>query len=162
MVDRIGVLVEQWAAERPDLDLASMATVARALTLGRIIESQLASLASSYGLSVAEGDLLFTLRRAGTPYRMLPSQLSASLLVSSGTMTSRLDRLESRGLIRRVANPTDRRSVVIELTVDGLQIVDEGVTQHVQAETKMLASLSERDKAALDRLLSKLINDLTN
>jgi DNA-binding MarR family transcriptional regulator len=162
VADRIGVLVEQWAAERPDLDLASMATVARALTLGRIIESQLASLASSYGLSVAEGDLLFTLRRAGTPYRMLPSQLSASLLVSSGTMTSRLDRLESRGLLRRVSNPTDRRSVVVELTDDGLRIADEGVTRHVLAETKMLASLSDRERATLDRLLSKLINGLVN
>jgi DNA-binding MarR family transcriptional regulator len=162
MADRIGVLVEQWAAERPDLDLASMATVARALTLGRIIESQLASLASSYGMSVAEGDLLFTLRRAGKPYRKLPSQLSASLLVSSGTMTSRLDRLESRGLIRRVSNPTDRRSVVVELTEDGLRIADEGVTRHVRAETEMLASLSERERAALDRLLSKLINGLAS
>jgi DNA-binding MarR family transcriptional regulator len=160
VVDRIGMLVEQWAAERPDLDLASMATVARALTVGRIIEKQLASLASSYGLSVAEGDLLFTLRRAGSPHRMLPSQLSASLLVSSGTMTSRLDRLESRGLIRRVSHPTDRRSVVVELTDEGLRIADEGVTRHVQAETAMLESLSERERAALDRLLSKLINGL--
>jgi DNA-binding MarR family transcriptional regulator len=162
VADRIGMLVEQWAAERPDLDLASMATVARALTLGRIVESQLASLAASYGLSVAEGDLLFTLRRAGTPYRMLPSQLSASLLVSSGTMTSRLDRLESRGLIRRDSHPTDRRSVVVELTDDGLRIADEGVTRHVQAETAMLASLSDRERATLDRLLSKLINGLVS
>jgi DNA-binding MarR family transcriptional regulator len=155
------VLVEQWAAERPDLDLASMATAARALMLGRVIESQLVSLAASYGLSIAEGDLLFTLRRAGKPYRLLPSQLSASLLVSSGTMTSRLDRLESRGMIRRVSNPNDRRSVVVELTDDGLRIADEGVTRHVQAETGMLASLSERERATLDRLLSKLLNDLT-
>jgi DNA-binding MarR family transcriptional regulator len=160
VTDRIGKFVEQWAAERPDLDLASMATVARALTVGRIIESQLAGLASAYGLSVAEGDLLFTLRRAGAPYRMLPSQLSASLLVSSGTMTSRLDRLESRGLIRRVSNPGDRRSVVVELTDDGVRIADEGVTRHVLAETAMLASLSERERATLDRLLSKLIDGL--
>jgi DNA-binding MarR family transcriptional regulator len=96
------------------------------------------------------------------PYRMLPSQLSTSLLVSSGTMTSRLDRLESRGLIRRDSHPTDRRSVVVELTDDGLRIADEGVTRHVQAETAMLASLSDRERATLDRLLSKLINGLVS
>jgi DNA-binding MarR family transcriptional regulator len=160
MTDRIGTLVEQWAAERPDLDLASMATVGRALALGRIIEARLEGFAKTHGLTLAEGDLLFTLRRAGAPYQLLPSNLSAALLVSSGTMTARLDRLEARDLIRRVANPDDRRTVIVELTEQGLEVVEEAVTQHVAAEQAMLEPLSGRDRATLDRLLSKLIDHL--
>jgi DNA-binding MarR family transcriptional regulator len=159
--DRVGALVNQWASERPDLDLASMATIARALTLGRMIEARLDALADSYGMTLAEGDLLFTLRRAPAPHRMLPSQLSASLLVSSGTMTSRLDRLEGRGLIRRVPNPDDRRSVLVELTTPGRDLADQAVTQHVKAEQAMLETLGERDRSKLDRLLSALIQHLT-
>jgi DNA-binding MarR family transcriptional regulator len=158
--DRIGALVNQWAQERPDLDLAPMATIARAL--GRLIEARLDALADSYGMTLAEGDLLFTLRRAPAPHRMLPSQLSASLLVSSGTMTSRLDRLEGRALIRRVANPDDRRSVLVELTTAGRDLADAAVTRHVQAEQSMLQQLSERDRTTLDRLLTTLIEGLAS
>jgi DNA-binding MarR family transcriptional regulator len=138
-----------------------MATIARALTLGRMVEGRLEGLADSYGLGLAEGDLLFTLRRAGMAHRMLPSQLSASLLVSSGTMTARLDRLEARDLIRRVPNPDDRRSVLVELTDLGREVADEAVTQHVAAEQSMLEALSKRDRLELDRLLSTLIEHLS-
>jgi DNA-binding MarR family transcriptional regulator len=161
MEDRIGTLVKQWSEQRPDLDLAPMATIARALTLGRMIEARLEGLADSYGFTLAEGDLLFTLRRAGAAQRMLPSELSASLLVSSGTMTSRLDRLEARDLIRRIPNPDDRRSVLVELTDPGRKVANKAVTQHVAAEQSMLEVLSKRDRVELDRLLSTIIHHLS-
>jgi len=91
---------------------------------------------------------------------MLPSQLSAALLVSSGTMTSRLDRLERLGLIRRVPNPEDRRSVEIELTPEGVRLVDAAVSAHVAAEQAMLAPLSTRERQQLDRLMIKLAGGL--
>jgi DNA-binding MarR family transcriptional regulator len=161
MDDRVGRLVAQWEAERPDLDLETMASAARVMAAGQLVSAQVEALAGEYGMSRAEGDLLFTLRRAGAPYRLLPSQLSGALLVSSGTMTSRLDRLEARGLIRRVPNPDDRRSVAVELTRRGLALVDEAVTRHVDAEREMLAPLSARERATLDRLLAKLIERLS-
>jgi DNA-binding MarR family transcriptional regulator len=155
--DEIQRLVEQWRPQRPDLDLEAMATVARLLTLGRLLEGVTAELAAEHGLQPPEGDVLFTLRRAGPPYRLSPSAISESLLVSSGTLTSRLDRLERKGLIKRVPHPEDRRSVEVELTAKALKLVDEVVSVHVGNEVRILEALSERERAALDRSASKLI-----
>lgn len=160
--DEIQRLVGQWRAERPDLDLDAMATVARLLTLGRLLEGVTAELAAEHGLQPPEGDILFTLRRAGAPYRLSPSVISESLLVSSGTLTSRLDRLEGKGLIARVPHPEDRRSVEVELTAAALKLVDEAVTVHVGNEARILEALSERERAALDRSASKLIARLAS
>jgi DNA-binding MarR family transcriptional regulator len=93
--------------------------------------------------------------------RRSPSEISAALLVASGTLTSRLDRLERKGLIRRVPHPSDRRSTEVELTDVGLRGVDAAVTRHVANEQAMLAGLSERESAQLDRLLRKLLAHLT-
>lgn len=155
--DDIQRLVEQWAPERPDLDLAAMATVARLLQVGRLLEGVVGEIAAEHGLQPAEGDVLFTLRRSGRPYRLSPSVISESLLVSSGTLTSRLDRLERKGLVERVPHPEDRRSVEVQLTPPALKLVDEVVTVHVGNEQRILAALSERERAALDRATSKLI-----
>jgi DNA-binding MarR family transcriptional regulator len=158
--DQIDAIVGQWAAERPDLDLTTMARVARVMEVGRRIEAEIAALARRAGVDVAEGDVLFTLRRAGAPYRLAPSAISAALLVSSGTLTSRLDRLERKGLIRRVAHPTDRRSTEVELTDAARAAVDEAVTRHVANEQDMLAVLSANEQAQLDRITRKLLAHL--
>jgi len=155
--DEIQRLVEQWRPERPDLDLDAMATVARLMTLGRLLDGAMAELAAEHGLQPPEGDVLFTLRRSRAPYRLSPSAISESLLVSSGTLTSRLDRLERKGLVKRVPHPEDRRSVEVELAPRALKLVDEVVTVHVGNEARMLEVLSERERAALDRVASKLI-----
>jgi DNA-binding MarR family transcriptional regulator len=154
--DRVDALVAQWAPERPDLDLRTMATVARLLEVARQVGASIAELAARRGVSVEEGDILFTLRRSGPPYRLSPSRLSEHLLVPSGTMTSRLDRLEKAGLVERVAHPSDRRSVEVALTDAGRRAADEAVTEHVTNEQRLLSALSERDQATLDRLLRKL------
>jgi DNA-binding MarR family transcriptional regulator len=158
--DQIDQLVGQWAAVRPDLDLSTMARVARLTEAGRQIEARIAAQAAEAGIDLAEGDILFTLRRAGAPHRLSPSAISAALLVSSGTLTSRLDRLERKGLIRRVPHPTDRRSTEVELTERALALVDAGVTRHVANEAAMLAALSDREQQQLDRLLRKLLAGL--
>jgi len=157
MENRVTRLVGQWAAERPDLDLRTMATVARLLTAAELADASIQALAGDHGLTRDEGDVLFALRRSGAPYRLLPSQLSAALLVSSGTMTGRLDRLERRGAIRRVPSPTDRRSVLIELTPEALAAVDRAVERHVAGEAEFLAPLTAKDRDALDRILDKLL-----
>ena len=156
--DQIQRLVSQWAPERPDLDLEVMATAARLMEAGALIARQIDQLAASYGLNRAEGDVLFTLRRSGPPYRLLPSQLSEALLVSSGTLTSQLDRLERKGLIERIPHPTDRRSVEIALTDHGREMADKAVTIHVENERRMLSVLTGRERDALNRITTKLID----
>jgi len=158
--ERIDVLVGQWAGERPDLDLETMALLARLTRAAQLVEARASGLAGEYGLHRGEGDVLFALRRAGAPYRLSPTRLAKALLVTTGTMTNRLDRLEGRGLIVRVANPDDRRSLDIELTEEGRRQVDVAVTRHGADQREMVSSLSRRDRADLDRVARKLISAL--
>lgn len=159
--DRLDDLIEQWEVERPDLDSRVMATVGRVLTVAALIERRLGAAAGEHGLDLGQGDVLFTLRRSGKPYRLSPSELVASTLVTSGTMTNRLDRLEDRGLIERRPNPEDRRGMDVQLTPRGLRLVEKLITEHVANEEKMLASLGTRDRDQLDRILRKLLAGLS-
>jgi DNA-binding MarR family transcriptional regulator len=158
--DRIDRLVGQWAAERPDLDLDTMGLVARLLHVARLAGMRIDAFAASQGLTRGEGDVLFTLRRAGPPYRLSPSALAESLLVATGTMTNRLDNLERRGVVRRIPNPEDRRGLDVELTPMGRKAVDRAVTAHVAREQEMLAPLSAREREQLTRITRKLIAHL--
>jgi DNA-binding MarR family transcriptional regulator len=154
------MLVAQWRQERPDLDVEAMTLVARILTVAALVSQRVESLAKDHEMTSAEGDVLFTLRRAGAPYTLSPTTLAKSLLVSSGTMTNRLDRLERRGLIERKANSGDRRAVDILLTREGLDLVDEAITEHVARETEMLSGLTSTERTRLDAILRKLGSQL--
>jgi DNA-binding MarR family transcriptional regulator len=153
--DRIDALVSQWADVRSDLDLEAMALVQRLGTAAATMRARIAALARAHGVSLEEGDILFTLRRAGAP-GLSPTALTDSLMVSSGTMTNRLDHLEAKGLIERVPNPGDRRAVEIELTRAGTRLVDKAIGEHVSNETEMLAVLSPTERRRLDATLRKL------
>jgi DNA-binding MarR family transcriptional regulator len=159
--DRADAVVAQWQRARPDLDARVMAEVGRVLFAGRLLEEALAATAAEQGLSVPDGDILFTLRRSGEP-RLSPSQLSQWLFVTSGTMTGRLDRLEKRGLIRRVPNPHDRRGMDVELTSEGRRLADELVTQHIQNEERMMSGLTREERRTLERLMRKLLDHLAS
>jgi DNA-binding MarR family transcriptional regulator len=158
--DRLDELVAQWHAVRPDLDAGVMAEVARLLHVARLIGDKLAAMAADHGLQVGEGDVLFTLFRAGRPHRLTPTTLADSTLVATGTMTNRIDKLEARGLVRRVPNPDDRRSLAVELTDSGFDLVDRLVGEHVANEERMLSALSERERSQLTRLTRKLLAHL--
>jgi DNA-binding MarR family transcriptional regulator len=155
--DRIDQLVGQWRAERPDLDLETIGLAARLLRAAQLLDRGIADTAAEHGLSRSEGDVLLTLRRAGKPHRLSPSALGESLLVSSGTMTNRLDRLEERGLIAREPNPNDRRGLDVLLTAEGLKLVDRAVGEHVENEERMLSGLTRSGLRQLDGLLRKLV-----
>ena len=157
--DRADAVVEQWAQARPDLDARVMAEVGRVVAAGRLLEAALAATAAGQGLSVPEGDILFTLRRSAGQ-RLSPSQLSEWLFVTSGTMTGRLDRLEQRGLIRRIPNPRDRRGMDVELTPEGLKLADELVAAHVENERELMAGLTREERRALEKLMRKLLAHL--
>ena len=158
--DRIERLVGQWAAERPDLDLETMDLVARLTRVAQLINGRIDEFAASFGVHRGEGDVLFALRRSGPPYRLSPTRLAGALLITSGTMTNRLDRLEQRGLIKRLPNPNDRRGLDIELSAEGRRLVDEAIVAHVANERQMLSVLSKRDRADLIRITRKLIDHL--
>ena len=158
--DRIERLVGQWSAERPDLDLDTMDLVARLIRVAQLINGRIDELAAGFGVHRGEGDVLFALRRSGPPFRLSPTRLAGSLLVTSGTMTNRLDRLEQRGLIKRLPNPHDRRSLDVELSAEGRRLVDIAVTRHVANEREMLSVLSKRDRTDLVRITRKLIDHL--
>ena len=104
--------------------------------------------------------MLAALRRSGTPYRLSPTELFSTLMVTSGTMTHRLKRLESRGFIERVANAQDARSMLVQLTGSGLALIDRAVEAHVENERQLLSTLHADVLCALDTHLSALLCSL--
>jgi DNA-binding MarR family transcriptional regulator len=158
--DQLDALVAQWHEELPGVEVGVMAEVARMLHVARLLGERLSANAAEHGLQLGEGDVLFTLRRAGAPYRLSPTELAGSTLVTTGTMTNRLDKLESRGLVRRLPNPDDRRGLAVELTAEGKRLVDRVVPEHVANEREMLSVLSEREREQLSRLMRKLLAGL--
>ena len=160
MRDHVDRIFEQWAVERPDLDRSAMAVLARILRAARIVDLEMGRVFSDDGLHRGEFDVLATLRRAGEPFRLNPSDLSATLLLSTGAMTNRLDGLESAGLVRRLPDPDDRRGVLVELTDEGRALIDRVLTAHVRNEERILESLTDADRRQLTRLLRKLLVSL--
>ena len=158
--DAVDRFVAQWARERPDLDLAPMALIGRLGRLSALGTAVIEAGLAKHGLKLGEFDVLASLRRAGKPYELTPGALIRQLMLSSGAMTNRLDRLESNGLVQRAPDPADRRGVIVRLTPEGHKVVDDAVTDHVTTEAGLLEPLSASERAALDRLLRKLLEPL--
>ena len=159
--DRIDALVSSWQRERPGTDTETMALVARLLSVAAAIGGRLDAFAAEHGLDRGQGDVILTLRRSGPPYSLSPSRLAESTLVTSGTMTNRIDRLEERGLIERVPNADDRRGVDVRLTPAGKDLTERLVGEHVENEQRMLSALTKKERADLDRLTRKLLSSLS-
>ena len=158
MNDRARRSQEEWQRERPDIDANVMALVGRLLQATHLLERNwFLPLAAQFELHQGEFDVIATLRRSGSPYAMTPTDLHEGLMLSSGAMTSRLDRLERKGLIERVPSPNDRRSTLVRLTPAGLALIDKLLPLHVANEQQALASLTQKEQAQLDGLLAKLI-----
>lgn len=157
--DHVDRILAQWRRERPDLDVGDMGLLGRikrlSVHLGREVEKVL----QEHGLSSSNFDVLATLRRSGRPYRLSPGDLLGTTMVSSGTMTNRIDQLEKAGLIERVINPEDRRSVLIALTQKGFDCVEAAVTSHVANQHRLTGNLDTAEKTALDGLLKKFLSD---
>jgi DNA-binding MarR family transcriptional regulator len=159
--DRAALATEQWQRERPDLDAFPMAVLGRFAEAAQLIaRDHLNPLFARFGLQPGEFDVLATLRRAGAPYALTPTALYTASMISSGGMTSRVDRLARAGLIERQAHPEDRRAVLVGLTKEGLALIDNMLAAHVENERAVLAALSADEQRQLDRLLSKLLTGL--
>ena len=158
MRDEVDDLSEDWARERPDLDLSPVAIFSRLGRLSRHLDLARRDAFTAHGIESWEFDVLAALRRAGTPYELSPGRLLRETLVTSGTMTNRVDRLVSRGYVERYPDPADRRGVIVRLTAEGRSAVDEAFEALLDAERAFLAGLSGRDQARLADLLRTLLS----
>ncbi|MBT0960440.1 MarR family winged helix-turn-helix transcriptional regulator [Denitromonas iodatirespirans] len=155
--DAVDTILAQWRRERPDLDLAPMSMIGRLARCASLMRRELDTVFSAFGIGRGEFDVLATLRRAGAPYALTPTALFSSLMITSGTMTHRLQGLEARGWIERQPDPKDARSKLVTLTADGLALIDRAVEAHLENERRILAPLAAADVAALDARLAQLL-----
>ncbi|HEY1118048.1 MAG TPA: MarR family transcriptional regulator [Acidimicrobiales bacterium] len=147
--------IEQWHQRRPDLDCSPIATVGRMFRLTSILDGAIRPVFAQAGLATNDFDVLATLRRWDRP--MTPTELSRSVLVTSGTVTKRLDRLERRGLVRRTSRPDDGRGRLVELSPEGMRLADELAARHWANEERLLATLDDREREHLADLLRKML-----
>ncbi|MGV2986539.1 MarR family winged helix-turn-helix transcriptional regulator [Vibrio sp. E150_011] len=152
-MDAVDRVVAQWAKEKPDLETEPMALMGRMMRLAKYMENQVAEVHKKYDLKMGEFDVLATLRRSGTPYQLTPSELIDSMMLTSGAMTNRLDKLESKGYISRTHSEEDRRSVRVKLTSGGLVLIDKMIEEHVDVQRELVQSLSKPQKKNMNQLL---------
>jgi len=160
-MDRAEHALAQWRAERPDLDATSMVVMGRLQEAALVIaRDRLNPLFARYGMQPGEFDVLATLRRSGAPFALTPTALYDALMMSSGGMTARIDRLQKAGWVERRPNPADGRGTLVALTEAGRGLIDEAVVAHIDNQQAVLAVLSEAEQARLSELLGKLLAGL--
>jgi len=158
--DEVDDLVAAWQAERPDLDVRPMQVLSRISRLARHLDRERRGAFAAHDLESWEFDVLAALRRQGAPYELSPGALLRATLVTSGTMTNRIDRLEEAGLVRRRPDPQDKRGVLVTLTAAGRSRVDAALADLLAAEQALLAGLPEASRHALADLLRILLAPL--
>jgi DNA-binding MarR family transcriptional regulator len=155
--DAIARVRAQWKAERPDLDTRPMETIGRILRIQFLAGARIRRQLQRHGIEAGGFDVLATLRRAGSPHRMTPTGLYKELVLTSGAMTNRIDVLEQAGLVQRHPDPADRRGTLIELTKEGMALVDRAMKEHMEGEAAMAAHLTKEEQRDLAGLLQKLL-----
>ena len=151
--DEVDQLVEEWRAQRPDLDVAPLQVLSRIWRLARHLDRARAAAFAGHGLEPWEFDVLSALRRQGPPYQLSPGSLLRTTMVTSGTMTNRIDRLEESALVRRRPDVQDKRGVLVSLTDNGLAQVDAALEELLASERELLTSLDSDQRSQLTSLL---------
>lgn len=159
-MDEIDKIVEQWNRERPELDVAPMALLGRLGRLRELLSRKHEEVFSQFGLNSAGFDVLATLRRSGEPYQLSPGELMARMMITSGTMTNRVDQLVKAGLVKREQNPEDRRGMIISLTPQGFALIEKAVVAHVENQHRLVTPLTEQEREALNGLLKAYLGRL--
>lgn len=160
MPDHVDRVLEQWAEQRPDLDVSPMAVIGRLSRLSLLIGAELRRTFGEHGLDPASFDVLATLRRSGPAHRLTPAELMRTAMVTSGAITQRLDRLQARGLVTRTPSESDGRVLHIALTDDGRALIDRALPAHVETEQRLLAALPTTQRDALADALRNLLESL--
>ncbi|HEY5321106.1 MAG TPA: MarR family transcriptional regulator [Galbitalea sp.] len=157
--DEVDRIVDAWTRERPDLDFGPLQVLSRVGRLARHLERARRTAFSASDLELWEFDVLSALRRAGAPYQLSPKALLQQTLVSSGTMTNRIDRLVERMLVERRTDPHDGRGILVVMTERGRDRVDSAISLLLQGESELLDGLSQSDQDRLSSLLRRLSLD---
>lgn len=159
-MDKVDKILEQWRSERPDLSVEPMGLIGRVKRLSSCLMAEMEETFAKHGLNHANFDVLATLRRSGKPYQLSPGELLERTMVTSGTMTNRIDQLVKVGYVERIRNPDDGRSVLIALTDVGFKLIDSAVTDHVETQQRITNVLTESEFKRLNRLLAKYLAKL--
>ncbi|WP_371193059.1 MarR family winged helix-turn-helix transcriptional regulator [Glaciecola sp. SC05] len=156
-MDGVNKKIKQWAKQMPKLNTAPMALTARLQQASKHITEELNSTFKHYKLSDAGFEVMATLLRAGTPYSLSPGQLLDQMSITSGTLTTRIDKLEKKGLVKRKTKKDDKRGVNVALTKKGLKLIKEVVVEHAQAQESIVSVLDEQEQQTFVVLLQKLL-----
>lgn len=151
-------LVDAWQRERPELDTAPMQVLSRVSRLARHLDRARRKAFAGHGLETWEFDVLSALRRSGPPYELSPGRLLRETMVTSGTMTNRVDRMVERGLVERRPDPSDRRGVLVRLSPSGRDAVDAALDALLSSERSLLADLPLRDRERLAAMLRVVVS----
>ncbi|MGO1539573.1 MAG: MarR family winged helix-turn-helix transcriptional regulator [Leucobacter sp.] len=154
--DEVDRILAEWTAARPDLDIAPLAVFSRLARISKHLDRARAQAFERSGLASWEFDVLAVLRRGGAPYRLSPKVLVQQTMVSSGTMTNRIDRMVQRDLVRRLTDPNDGRGVLVEMTEQGQTLVDAAMTRLTDAEELLLGGVPRAERERLAALLRRL------
>jgi len=157
MEDEVDRLLRGWRRVLPDVDVSPMEVLSRVSRLARYLDRQRSVIFARHDLEIWSFDVLSALRRATSPANLSPGQLLAQTLVTSGTMTNRLDRLEERGLVRRHPDAVDARSVRVQITAAGRKCLDSALVDLVEREHAILASLDAEERHVLSALLRRVV-----
>ncbi len=150
-------MLAEWAQVHSELDLTPVSVIARLGRTTAYIDAAINARLAEFGLSRSSWDVLASLRRSGSPYQLSPTELYQALMRTSGAMTHRLYRLERAGLIIRLPDPEDGRGLLVQLTADGVQLVEQVASTHLDNERSLLAALSIQEQAQLANLLRKML-----
>lgn len=156
-MDHVDRIVSQWNAERPDLDVGPMALIGRLKRAAIHVSREMEQTFARHGLNAASFDVLATLRRSGAPFALSPGALAESTMVTSGTMTNRIDQLAKAGLVARVRNPRDGRGFQVSLTPQGRRVIDAAVADHVATQHQLVSGLAPAQQDALNAALKQLL-----
>jgi len=154
--DAVDAILDQWAAERPDVDVSAIAVIGRISRLEKTLAAELARVFAMHGLEHWEYDVLATLRRSGSPFELTVGEMLESMMLASGTITHRIDRLEGRGLVERRPDRNDGRVVRVRLTRAGKSLLERALVDHAANEARLLSGLTSREREQLGALLRRL------
>ncbi|MEL6821396.1 MAG: MarR family transcriptional regulator [Calditrichota bacterium] len=160
MHDLIDRLIEEWKTERPELDTSAMGVVGRIIMLGNLLQKRAGEALKPFGMHYTDLDVLATLRRSGPPYRLTPTELLNSVLLTSGAMTTLLNRLEKSGHITREPDPNDGRVKAVKLTEQGIELIDRAIEIRFKEARESISGVSKRDFSELEKILKKLMQNI--
>ncbi|MBC3919909.1 MarR family transcriptional regulator [Undibacterium sp. CY18W] len=156
-MDAVDQIMEQWRNARPDVDCSPMENIGRLRRCSDLLQRELEATFSTFGMTAWEFDMLATLRRSSATYCMTPTDLFSRLMVTSGTMTHRLQKLEASGWILRVQNSEDARSMLVQLSASGKELIDRAVVAHVENERRIMSGLNAGELKRLNEGLRAML-----